>query len=86
MALSQGHCCNIAVTLVIRGRWLCFKHVDNLGACSIPSETGLLISCDYINIKVQSSNRAANAASYGYLVFTTAGIAQVPSIAAGRGE
>jgi len=27
---------------------LCFEHVDNLGAYSIPSETGLLPS-DYIN-------------------------------------
>jgi len=26
---------------------LCFEHVDNLGAYSIPSETGLLISSDY---------------------------------------
>src|SRR5262245_36493701 len=28
---------------------LCFKHVDNLGAYSIPSETGLLIPSVYIN-------------------------------------
>jgi hypothetical protein len=28
---------------------LCFKHVDNLGAYSIPSETGLLIPSGYIN-------------------------------------
>ena len=27
---------------------LCFEHVDNLGAYSIPSETGLLIPSDYI--------------------------------------
>jgi hypothetical protein len=26
---------------------LCFEHVDNLGAYSIPSETGLLIPSDY---------------------------------------
>jgi hypothetical protein len=26
---------------------LCFKHVDNLGAYSIPSETGLLIPSGY---------------------------------------
>jgi hypothetical protein len=26
---------------------LCLKHVDNLGAYSIPSETGLLIPSDY---------------------------------------
>jgi hypothetical protein len=28
---------------------LCFKHVDNLGAYSIPSETGLLIPSDFNN-------------------------------------
>src|SRR4029077_8575010 len=28
---------------------LCFKHVDNLGAYSIPSETGLLIPSGYAN-------------------------------------
>jgi|SRR5580692_3458067 hypothetical protein len=28
---------------------LCFEHVDNLGAYSIPSETGLLIPFDYNN-------------------------------------
>jgi hypothetical protein len=28
---------------------LCFKHVDNLGAYSIPSETGLLIPSDCNN-------------------------------------
>jgi hypothetical protein len=28
---------------------LCFEHVDNLGAYSIPSETGLLIPSDYAN-------------------------------------
>ena len=28
---------------------LCFEHVDNLGAYSIPSETGLLIPSDYNN-------------------------------------
>jgi uncharacterized protein YdhG (YjbR/CyaY superfamily) len=28
---------------------LCFEHVDNLGAYSIPSETGLLIPSGYIN-------------------------------------
>jgi len=28
---------------------LCFEHVDNLGAYSIPSETGLLIPSDYSN-------------------------------------
>jgi hypothetical protein len=28
---------------------LCFEHVDNLGAYSIPSETGLLIPSDYVN-------------------------------------
>jgi len=27
---------------------LCFEHVDNLGAYSIPPETGLLISSGYI--------------------------------------
>jgi hypothetical protein len=33
---------------------LCLKHVDNLGAYSIPSETGLLIPSDY-NILSTSS-------------------------------
>jgi hypothetical protein len=28
---------------------LCFEHVDNLGAYSIPPETGLLISSVYNN-------------------------------------
>jgi len=28
---------------------LCLEHVDNLGAYSIPSETGLLIPSDYVN-------------------------------------
>jgi hypothetical protein len=28
---------------------LCFEHVDNLGAYSIPSETGLLIPSGYSN-------------------------------------
>jgi len=28
---------------------LCFKHVDNLGAYSIPSETGLLIPSVNVN-------------------------------------
>ena len=28
---------------------LCFEHVDNLGAYSIPSETGLLIPSDFAN-------------------------------------
>jgi hypothetical protein len=28
---------------------LCFEHVDNLGAYSIPSETGLLIPSDYVS-------------------------------------
>src|ERR1700688_1372430 len=32
---------------------LCLKHVDNLGAYSIPSETGLLIPSVYINYPVQ---------------------------------
>jgi hypothetical protein len=27
---------------------LCLKHVDNLGAYSIPSETGLLIPSDFV--------------------------------------
>jgi hypothetical protein len=30
---------------------LCFEHVDNLGAYSIPSETGLLIPSDFANCK-----------------------------------
>jgi len=30
----------------------CFEHVDNLGAYSIPSGTGLLIPSDYINYAV----------------------------------
>jgi hypothetical protein len=28
---------------------LCFEHVDNLGAYSIPSETGLLIPSVFVN-------------------------------------
>src|SRR5215469_15394836 len=36
---------------------LCFKHVDNLGAYSIPSETGLLIPSGFDN------NDAGNATS-----------------------
>src|SRR5690349_20069156 len=28
---------------------LCFEHVDNLGAYSIPSETGLLIPSDFVD-------------------------------------
>src|SRR6516164_3848859 len=48
---------NISVQLCHRGANLlhcrsplicAFKHVDNLGAYSIPSETGLLISSDYV--------------------------------------
>jgi hypothetical protein len=30
---------------------LCFEHVDNLGAYSIPSETGLLIPSGFINYR-----------------------------------
>jgi hypothetical protein len=41
---------------------------------------------DCINNQVQSSSHAANAAICGYFVLTTGGMAQVPSIAAGRGE
>jgi hypothetical protein len=29
---------------------LCFEHVDNLGAYSIPSETGLLIPSDFVHL------------------------------------
>src|SRR5207302_11371289 len=42
---------------------LCFKHVDNLGAYSIPSETGLLIPSGYINNRFfggPSPNRIAS--------------------------
>src|ERR1035438_4049759 len=30
---------------------LCFEHVDNLGAYSIPSETGLLIPSDFVSYR-----------------------------------
>ena len=33
---------------------LCFEHVDNLGAYSIPSETGLLIPSGYIKNLISS--------------------------------
>src|SRR6478672_10863315 len=33
---------------------LCFEHVDNLGAYSIPSETGLLISSDFLSWRMNS--------------------------------
>ena len=33
---------------------LCFEHVDNLGAYSIPSETGLLIPSDYDNYRAST--------------------------------
>ena len=36
---------------------LCFEHVDNLGAYSIPSETGLLIPSDIANYNTNCSNR-----------------------------
>src|SRR5438552_2043288 len=45
-------CCAPAVlTFFIAGLLylLCFEHVDNLGAYSIPSENGLLIPSDYVN-------------------------------------
>jgi hypothetical protein len=38
---------NIAGSLI----YLCFEHVDNLGAYSIPPETGLLISSFYNSYK-----------------------------------
>jgi hypothetical protein len=31
---------------------LCLEHVDNLGAYSIPSETGLLIPSGFVNNRV----------------------------------
>jgi hypothetical protein len=31
---------------------LCFEHVDNLGAYSIPSETGLLIPSVYVKVEL----------------------------------
>jgi hypothetical protein len=34
---------------------LCFEHVDNLGAYSIPSETGLLIPSGYSNQPMKRS-------------------------------
>jgi len=46
----------VAIRVTDENRWaekagllylLCFKHVDNLGAYSIPSETGLLMEGDY---------------------------------------
>src|SRR5271157_825763 len=41
-------CCSGANLLHCRSPfYLCFEHVDNLGAYSIPSETGLLIPSDY---------------------------------------
>jgi hypothetical protein len=39
---------------------LCFEHVDNLGAYSIPSETGLLIPSGLNN----DANRAYNGQLY----------------------
>jgi len=32
--------------------YLCFEHVDNLGAYSIPPETGLLISSEYKGVLI----------------------------------
>src|SRR6266481_6067178 len=34
---------------------LCFEHVDNLGAYSIPSETGLLIPSGYISLSLPNA-------------------------------
>jgi len=40
---------------------LCFEHVDNLGAYSIPSETGLLIPSDLDSQGARSPNCFAGA-------------------------
>jgi hypothetical protein len=37
---------------------LCFEHVDNLGAYSIPSETGLLIPSDFVSYHLQKCSDA----------------------------
>src|SRR5271169_5416084 len=43
-------CCSGASLLHCRSPfYLCFEHVDNLGAYSIPSETGLLIPSGFVN-------------------------------------
>jgi len=39
---------------------LCFEHVNNLGAYSIPSETGLLIPSDYTSYRSQRLKRGSD--------------------------
>src|ERR1022692_2251734 len=43
------HCCGANLLHCRSPFYLCFEHVDNLGAYSIPSETGLLIPSDFVN-------------------------------------
>jgi hypothetical protein len=46
---------NGAPSTFISGMWAT-RHVDNLGAYSIPSETGLLIPCDFDSLGSQCTD------------------------------
>jgi hypothetical protein len=47
---------------------LCFEHVDNLGAYSIPSETGLLIPSGYVNNPLLACTKVCSTVVVQYLV------------------